>query len=124
LERNDTKDLNVLAALCHYQSREAGWWETAPSDANRKFEIGTQFSLIHSEVSEAMEGFRRGAPDEHLPDRMAVEVELADTLIRIFDLAGALGLDLSGAVHEKFHYNAQRPDHKIENRAATGGKKF
>jgi len=52
-----------------------------------------------------------------------VEVELADALIRIADLAGALGLDLGGAVLDKLAYNANRPDHKLENRRAENGKK-
>ena len=38
-----------------------------------------------------------------------VEVELADAVIRIADLAGALGLDLGGAIAEKLEYNRNRP---------------
>jgi hypothetical protein len=53
-----------------------------------------------------------------------VEVELADALIRICDLAGAMDLDLGGAVAEKLLYNQSRADHKPENRALEGGKKF
>ncbi len=49
---------------------------------------------------------------------------MADALIRIFDLAGALNLDLEGAYVEKMAYNAQRADHKIESRKAAGGKKY
>jgi NTP pyrophosphatase (non-canonical NTP hydrolase) len=52
------------------------------------------------------------------------EVELADAVIRIFDLAGAYRMDLAGAIAEKMAFNASRADHKIENRAAEGGKKF
>jgi len=124
MKRIDTKSLNTLSDICNSQSRGAGWWEVAPSDAHRKFEVATKFALIHSEVSEALEAYRRGAQDDHLPDRWGVEVELADTLIRIFDLAGALGLDLAGAVFDKFHYNAGRADHKESTRSAAGGKKF
>jgi hypothetical protein len=62
--------------------------------------------------------------DDHLPHRPMVEVELADALIRIFDLAGGYGYDLGGAVAEKLTYNAQRADHKMSNRQATGGKKY
>ena len=45
-------------------------------------------------------------------------------MIRIFDYAGALGLDLGGAMAEKLAYNQQRADHKRENRKAEGGKAF
>ena len=50
-------------------------------------------------------------------------MELADAVIRIMDLAGAVGLDLGGAVAEKLDYNQKRADHKPENRAKDGGKK-
>jgi NTP pyrophosphatase (non-canonical NTP hydrolase) len=53
-----------------------------------------------------------------------IEVELADAVIRIADLAGALELDLGSAIAEKMAYNAQRADHKPEARAAAGGKSF
>ncbi len=71
-----------------------------------------------------MEGHRKGLADDKLPHRLMVEVELADAVIRIADLAGALGLDLGGAIAEKLEYNRNRPDHKPENRNADGGKKY
>ncbi len=52
------------------------------------------------------------------------EVELVDTLIRIFDYAGGFGLDLQGAFEEKMAYNASRIDHTHEARRSNGGKKF
>jgi hypothetical protein len=52
------------------------------------------------------------------------EVELADAVIRIFDLAGAYNMDLAGAIAEKLAYNQQRADHKPENRAKAGGKAY
>ncbi|MNG35486.1 hypothetical protein D3C84_1222390 [compost metagenome] len=67
---------------------------------------------------------RKNRDDEHLPHRKSVEVELADTLIRIFDFAGARNLDLAGAVIEKLAYNQRRADHKPEARAQADGKKF
>lgn len=84
-----------------------------------------QFSLIHSEVSEAVEAFRRGnGMDDKLPDRKAVEVELADVVIRCIKLCHHLDLDLAGAIVEKEMYNRTRDDHKKENREAKGGKRF
>lgn len=37
------------------------------------------------------------------------DIELADALIRIFDLAGAKGIDLEGALRTKMRYNEGRP---------------
>lgn len=51
------------------------------------------------------------------------EVELADTLARIFDYAGAFGYDLEGAFREKMAFNASRADHAAETaKIAAQGK--
>jgi NTP pyrophosphatase (non-canonical NTP hydrolase) len=62
--------------------------------------------------------------DDHLKHRKMLEVELADCIIRILDMAGLYNLDVAGAIAEKHEYNAKRADHKKENRQADGGKKF
>jgi NTP pyrophosphatase (non-canonical NTP hydrolase) len=62
--------------------------------------------------------------DDKLPSRPMLEVELADTIIRIFDMAAGLDLDLGGAFVDKMAYNASREDHKIENRKLLNGKKY
>ena len=124
-----------LAYYCHKASADAGWWKdlATGTDFAAEVRLGTRLGkalvaeklcLIHSEVSEAMEGHRKGLPDDKLPHRPMIEVELADAIIRIGDLAGALGLDLGGAIAEKMAFNNARPDHKIENRAAAGGKSY
>ena len=81
-------------------------------------------ALIHSEVSEAMEGLRKNLMDDHLTHRKMAEVELADAIIRICDFAGSKEYDLEGAIFEKLEYNKSRADHKRENRAKEGGKAF
>lgn len=80
--------------------------------------------LIVSELSEALEGHRKNLMDDKLPHRKMFEVELADALIRLWDLAGAANLDLGGAYIEKMAYNENRADHKRENRLAENGKKY
>lgn len=80
--------------------------------------------LIHSEISEALEGYRKNLKDDKLPWRPMIEVELADTIIRIFDLCAGLNLDLGGAFVEKMKYNSTRIDHTHEARLQPHGKKF
>jgi hypothetical protein len=89
-----------------------------------KLWVGTKLALVHSEISEGLEGHRKDLMDDKLPTHKMLEVELADAVIRIFDLAGGLGFDLGGTIAEKLVYNAQRADHKIENRIAEGGKAY
>lgn len=127
--------VDILVAACHGASAAAGWWKDVKTGTNYLEEVrtGTRFGkalvaeklcLVHSEVSEGMEGHRKGLPDDKLPHRSMLEVELADAVIRIADLAGALQLDLGGAVREKLAFNAVRPDHKLEARGAEGGKAY
>ncbi len=116
--------LNELVYECYNRAVEAGWYTDLKTGEPKPRNVGEALCLIHSEISEAMEGHRKGLPDSHLPHRPMIEVELADAIIRIADLAGYLKLDLGGAVAEKLDYNAQRADHKIENRMAEGGKAY
>ena len=112
--------ISLCQETCHGLAREAGWWDNRDLDDPQT--IPTCLCLVHSEVSEAMEGARKNRMDDHLPHRKALEVELADAMI--LDLAGAYQLDLGGALVEKLVYNTQRADHKREARAADDGKKF
>lgn len=111
------KSVAQMQALCHEESLAACWHEKPRED-------GTMLALIHSEVSEALEGIRKDKMDEHLPHRRSAEVELADAVIRIFDFAGLKGYDIESAMLEKMEYNRNRLDHKREERAKEGGKKF
>jgi hypothetical protein len=115
--------INAVVADCHRASKDAGWW--AGVDPHTDIHVvPAKLALVHSEISEALEGHRKNLMDDKLPHRTMFEVELADAVIRIFDLAGAMGLDLGGALVEKVTYNASRADHKPENRAAENGKRY
>ena len=116
------RDLNEYSRECHEANRL--WWTSPEGEYPIPRNKGELLMLIVSEVAEAMEGVRKNLADKHLPHRSMEEVELADALIRIFDYAGAFGLDLEGALWEKMAYNAQRIDHTHEHRFAEGGKKF
>lgn len=110
--------------LCHGLAKKGGWWTDLKTGLPKDRNDGELIALMHSELSEALEGLRKGLQDEHLTHRKSVEVELADTLVRIFDYAGGRGLDLASAMIEKLAFNATRADHKPEQRMATGGKAF
>lgn len=116
--------VNSLVELCYNRAKNAGWHTNLQTGELLDRNKGEMLCLIHSEISEAMEGERKSLMDDKLPHRKMAEVELADAIIRIFDYCGRFGYDLGGAMVEKLEYNLNRSDHKIENRVKEGGKKF
>lgn len=180
----------------HERAVAAGWWTdltTGESTIGLRDFI-SMCGLIITELTEAYDGYLISAKDDKLPDRPQLEVELADSFIRMGDtsygcgvnlaaglaavldgplpfipftptsgmahrmmttvgfisyaieghrkrdvikrdinmvkamlcimvIGGDAGLDVRGAVTEKVAFNAQRPDHKMENRLKDGGKK-
>jgi NTP pyrophosphatase (non-canonical NTP hydrolase) len=134
------ENFNELVYECHEASYLAGWWNHGKSGIDLKqvilapttpqealiggATVAQKLCLVHSEISEGMEGHRKGLMDDKLPHRSMLEVELADAIIRVCDLAGAMGLDLGGAIEEKLAFNKIRPDHKKEAREAAGGKSY
>lgn len=96
-----------LIKEAHECAEAHGFWENPP-------ELGTALALIHGEISEALEEARSGHEptvvyyrEDGKPE--GVPVELADTVIRIFDLCGYYGIDLEAAILEKMRFNWVRP---------------
>ena len=118
------EQINKMVEEIHNNNVKAGWWTDLKTGQKAERNVGELLMLVVSEVAEAMEGARKNLPDDKLPHRPMIEVELADAVIRIMDMCGGLGLDLGGAMEEKIAFNQSRKDHKIENRKAENGKKF
>lgn len=117
------KASRILASVCHGAAYKAGWWHNkdgTPKERN----TGEILMLMVSELAEAMEGDRKGLQDDKLPQYKMFDVELADTIIRIFDCVGAANIPIGEIIAAKLAFNAVRPDHKPENRAKEGGKAY
>lgn len=117
--------LKAIADACHQNSDDHGWWpERTPED--RLKTIPTKLMLVVSECSEALEEYRDGrmeerfdaghgttdkpvAEDGQLLKPVGFPSELADIVIRVFDLAGALGVDIAEAIYRKMAFNQTRP---------------
>ena len=68
--------------------------------------IWEMLALIHTEVSEATDAYKKGESLEHVGE------ELIDAVIRIFHLLSTLGLDADALFDAKMAQNWQRP-HKF-----------
>ena len=86
--------INDMARKAHLNARDKGFW-------SKPREVGTMLALIHSEVSEALEADRRG-------DKSGFAEELADIVIRVGDLAYALGVELEWQIVDKMERNSRR----------------
>lgn len=123
--------LNELRDSIHKNAVEHGFFdeEQKPhSEAIHHAFTAQKIALIHSELSEALEADRKGkyavirnfdfaiedlgesfteAFETHIKDTF--EDEIADAIIRLLDLYGALGIDIDNHIQMKMEYNESRP---------------
>lgn len=99
-------DITELSYSIHANAKDKGFWD---ENNGVNFYI-KQMAMIHSEVSETLEALRKEKGDQ------AVLVEMADTLIRIFDLYAGMrvdgyfeGLLLENVLLDKVETNKDRP---------------
>lgn len=103
--------LNAYRDECFQTTEEKGF-HAKPNQP------GELIALAHSELSEALEEVRDGhglnevyykIDKNGLNKPEGVPVELADVIIRIFDMCGLWGIDIEKVVREKMDYNKTRP---------------
>jgi hypothetical protein len=131
--------LNILAEEVHVNAVQHGWWgdlsDYTPGERNRLAPVNRNFgevlALIHSEVSKALEEYRRGNdPAEELSEHpsgarcagnihedeernhlkpVGIPSEFADIIIRVLDACAAYRINIASAVRTKMCYNETRP---------------
>ena len=113
-------EIKELLEKAHFAAKSKGFWNAPPN-------IGEKLMLIVSELSEALEADRKSknadilmfeivertgddfyaAFSKHIKDTF--EDEIADAVIRIFDLCGFCGIDIEKHIQLKMKFNSLRP---------------
>lgn len=106
-----------MAKTIYENNKEKGFWDNERN-------VGETLMLVVTELAEALEAQRKkriampplDVPDGYIIDREKFEEyykdtfqdEVADAMIRIFDMCGGMGIDLEWHVNQKVAYNKGR----------------
>ena len=113
--------INKLAKKIHQNAIDKGFFDDERN-------IGEMLCLIHSEVSEALEADRKGRYSKEVDLEVITiswndnrfmesfeggikdtfEDEMADIVIRVFDMCAFKNIDLEGHIKAKMRYNSLR----------------
>ena len=120
--------LNEVRDAIHTNSIAKGFWEEPNTNITEKI------MLVVTELSEAVEAMRKLSKEELISEiqgnsatieafdlygydhydfekfvKDSIGDEFADSIIRILDLCGRLGIDIEGHIKYKMVYNSTRP---------------
>lgn len=98
--------IDALAAVLHETAIEKGFWDGEVTYDK----LGNKLALVHSEVTEVLEGIRKSKGSE------AIVEEFADVIIRLLDVYAAMmnnGMidhSLEEIMAKKIEFNKTRPN--------------
>lgn len=101
MNEGELDSLFSVGNLINAINNENGWKLTKPDDWHYEYKVPAILGLIHSEVSEALEAFRK-------QDKANFAEECADVFIRLLDMTNAMEIDLPSAVFAKLRKNCDR----------------
>jgi len=97
--------LDALSAVLHENARDKGFWDGDYTDDK----FGMKLALVHSEVTEILEAFRKSYGSEKIVE------EIADVIIRLLDVYAAMqnnntvSHSLDEIMENKINKNKSRP---------------